>query len=327
MRVRFSYRVKGLLRLDERDVITFTINDATYEIRTEKRRVSNLSITYANIPEDQWPLVVENPEPSIAVELRQRFHAKDPRQVAQRFANLLAVFGCDGIDEAFEEEKWLPENPEEAAKLDMNSGTWDESPRTIDDVEPTPEGLFFQVIASADQDESEELELAFFRLGVQATQQRRYIEAFYHFFFILETNFSGGKFKTKELVKNFLASQDLVQDISDVVGALPGSMVGVQRDLAEKVIALYACKDAKYVIERLVGRRGFLHHHTRKDRGHWHPDRTEEFYPDIYIAQQVAFKSVWRVLHRRLWSDRVLHICSNLQLLQSAPPRKSRYEG
>jgi hypothetical protein len=43
------------------------------------------------------------------------------------------------------------------------------------------------------------------------------------------------------------------------------------------------------VSDYLVEVRGFIHHHTMRRRGIWHPERQEEFEFDAFVLQHIAF--------------------------------------
>jgi hypothetical protein len=133
-----------------------------------------------------------------------------------------------------------------------------------------------------------EVPLSFYRRGYVQSKNRQHVDAFYNFFLFIETSFGGGQFKKTGLIKAFMGSRELVLSVLRARAAF------LQPDVARRYFHnpfanfLQMEKDPKKILEWLVDRRGFLHHHSSKRKQNWHPDNQQEFAAEEEFLQHVC---------------------------------------
>src|SRR5205814_983136 len=92
------------------------------------------------------------------------------------------------------------------------------------EVRSTPFDVLARAIIAADAATDIEVPLNFFRRGMLDVYGRNYIEAIYDFYFILETLFGEGKFKTDAVSAAFLNSSQLRSCVERAIMD-PGPMI------------------------------------------------------------------------------------------------------
>jgi len=119
--------------------------------------------------------------------------------------------------------------------------------------------------AQADRYANLNVPLAFFREGMNAYEEERFVTAFHNFYFILEDWYAEGKFQDKDVVAKFRDSDELKQILAEVISQLtddPNHSAQFQQLFSEAALNV----TVEGFIQLLPKLRGRLHHYTSKDR-------------------------------------------------------------
>jgi hypothetical protein len=287
MKVRYNFRVRGALRFPAD--IAFEFKTRHYEFHEEKGFVAAISVTVPIPNRDDWPTVTRREEagsmPHVTVPTPGLIFISAELRNLESF---LSLFGVKQIDVKNARVEWLPANEEERRALKIftyERGLADPDPSTLP---PLPPDLMARsLIASYDAFETQ-VPLAFYRRGADDVYERRFLEACYDFLFLLETLYSNGKYRTDQVKDEFRKAPDLQEAIHSflVDAPLQASLRSQFRPRYDRHIAGKECGE---VSDYLVDVRGFIHHHTMRRRGIWHPERQEEFEFDAFVLQHIAF--------------------------------------
>ena len=179
------------------------------------------------------------------------------------------VLGVDYVDWFCPKLEWIAENPEEEAGLTVSK--WDVHYAFV----PEPVQVDPKLLAKAVLNRAEmsylDIPLSFFREGRADYGQRRYINAFFNFYFFIEGLYAGGRSNEKEVVGKYLQSQQLrrsaeltlqrFESMTDPIGGRHA--LNLQVFLHELGFAW----DAEGLLRLVVRMRNRLHHYSHKARG------------------------------------------------------------
>jgi hypothetical protein len=301
MKIRYAYKLKGSLRADE--TFPIEVNGQELSFVLEKERIVGIAIT-RSIPSSLIPEVI--------TEANQISEVRIPDVGAGNLAKslrlaegLLSLFGLEGIELNVTDITWVPENSEEEQSLAVSAFSHRlEAPLSE---EPVPFHLIARPVISALLRNASEVPLSFFRRGSVEMHQGGYIQAIYNFYFVLETLFGNGKTKNAAIEKEFLSSRELVSAIEDARNDrdFVNELEADDRRAFENSFARMGAED---IIRRIVGTRGFLHHHSRKDQRSWNPDNQESYTLDARFLMQIAFKAVWGIFTKYVFDENVIKV-------------------
>ena len=158
-----------------------------------------------------------------------------------------------------------------------------------------------------------ELPLSFIRQGTLAYAERRYIEAIYQFYFLLETLFSGGHSRKSKVKMEFKKSDRLKtaaeKFLRDMREPFPSA------DLAKQLTEKYGALNVDSLIDYIIELRGFLHHHTSKRKDIWHPRRQKDYQLDALMMALITNKIGVSLVFEHL--DREAVVTEYLRLVKS----------
>jgi hypothetical protein len=139
--------------------------------------------------------------------------------------------------------------------------------------------------------------LEFQRRGLDDRYRGQYVEAIFNFFFVLEYLLAGGKFRTAQVVENFLASPELIAGLAEARSTFLGAVQS--EDSAKRFREKYGDRSDEEVVQAIVELRGKLHHQSIK-RTNWHPALQKEFEMDAHflgaVCQSVLMAKMLSVL-------------------------------
>lgn len=295
MLCKYRFKVHGRVRLESKFPIPS--GGASYDFDLNEHGViTHIVATVAMPDERHWPKVVQNPQPGVKLGLHIPSTAHLPFvQIELRSVEgLLSLYGLEGIDIDTPALTWEPENEEERQRIKLFS--FERSSKEIDDAElyPVSFDLVARSILSAWDAREINVPLSFFRKGRIDIRERRYIEAYYDFFFVLETTFGEGKFKTAPLKQAFKTNNKLLGIVTAVLSdAHFLREISRNERLQQKHTSCYAGKPAVQILDALIDLRGLLHHHSSKDKHRWHPEDHQKFELEAKLIERVAFGVVF----------------------------------
>lgn len=173
------------------------------------------------------------------------------------------------------------------------------------------QGLLARSIIAADSATDIEIPLTFFRRGMLDLYNHDYIEAIYDFYFVLETLFADGKFKTAAVLKAFRNSNQLCSSVKRALTD-PGPILTGNKRSHEDFKRKYGRISVDQALEGIVEVRGHLHHHTSKRRDTWHPDDQRHFECDALFLQTVTYNIVFELAEPYLYAEEVINAYEDL---------------
>ena len=287
MKCKYTFKVAGNVRVAELHAIK--ARGWLFEFLEEDGRLAALTVTVpANGPND-LPIVTQNPAPGVKAHIHVPapafpFVAREVRAIEA----LLSVFGVHQIDLNRFTTKWIPENDQEKAAIKINDFSNSLSAPDLNALPPLPFDLLARSVFAADEAAEMEMQLTFFRKGGVDCYERRFIEAVYDFYFFLESLFGAGQFKKKAVQQAFMNSKPLTEAIQKVI-LDPESTVQAKGRELEEFIKKYGAMSVEDIVEHVVELRGFLHHHTGKRKGIWHPEDHRRYQLEALLLQSIAF--------------------------------------
>lgn len=151
---------------------------------------------------------------------------------------------------------------------------------------------FGRIIRSKEQYVSLIVPQGFYREGTNEFASRRYINAFYNFYFILEDLYGKGKTKNKDIAKEFRGSAEfkgfvdwMIKDINKY----DRHKINIERFCKEQRVAY----DTDGIIELLLKVRGSLHHYSSRSSKHQGtPFDQEDFESIAFLTMGLAVRCI-----------------------------------
>jgi hypothetical protein len=133
---------------------------------------------------------------------------------------------------------------------------------------------------------------AFFREGLNYQNRFQYAQAFYSFYFIIEGFFAGGKFREREVLREFAKSAQLEAIAEDTIR----NMAGLERH-AERLHGLFVSmklpETPRGLLKLLFRVRGNLHHYSPvSSTKHATPFNQYEFETVTLLAMYMAARAI-----------------------------------
>jgi hypothetical protein len=188
-------------------------------------------------------------------------------------------------------EDFIAETEEEEKRIEVHGlcfkKEYPEYPASLDE-----EG-FGRIIRNKENYVSLIVPQAFYREGTNEFTSRRYINAFYNFYFILEDFYGKGKTKNKDIAKEFRSSEQfrgfvdwVIKDINDKYAQ---HRIRIERFCKEKKVTY----DTDGLIELLLKVRGNLHHYSSRSSKHQGtPLDNEDFASIAFLTMGLAVRCI-----------------------------------
>lgn len=306
MKCRYRYKAKTLIRLGDSFPLEFM--ELLFEFRKNSTGfVDEVWVTVSVRDKSLWPSVVSHPDQPIKADFRMTRPENEKVVHILRFLEGgLSFYGLESIDFDDPKIEWLPETDEEKNQLTVYSYS---SSTQRPDVASLPEakfGLIAQTLYAYEDAWGFEPQFNFFRRGVIAVRDERFIEAIYNFYFYLESTFGNGQTRNERIKAEFAKNHDLIRavrvarDRFDVSRHLYRNLINARFD------STYRSKSETEIISTIVDLRGFLHHHTSKRRDIWHPSDKWTYSADAFLMQDIVHPLAHGSLTRHAYSEKNL---------------------
>ncbi|HRI03293.1 MAG TPA: hypothetical protein PLL77_06085 [Pyrinomonadaceae bacterium] len=269
--------------------LKFIHNTRTYELETLDERLTHLSVTVEDFPDQYLPTITPLRDQLAQAEIKI---PPDPFRddiigEVRSIEGGLCLWGLDEIDIDSMQIEWIPDTPEDTAKLQLTAFTACERSRSERTRGPAPLDLYVRTILIRDKLADIETPLNFYRRGRLDLGERRYIDAIYDFYFVLENLFANGKFKSSQVIAEFCKSEELTVAF-DYLKAAEDHREHFPAESMDEYKERFLHKTNPEIAKYLVETRGFLHHHTARKSGTWHPARQREYRLDAIIFANVC---------------------------------------
>lgn len=307
MRCKYRFKVNGRMKVS--DVCPMAIRGTVYELeRNSAGVVEYISATVVVNDESQWPQLTNSPAPGVALDIKMSSPAFPFIEMELRVVEgLLAFWGVESIDINDAEEFWLPDNDAEKERLNLFSMKKSFKALTDDELHPTSFDLVARSFIAALDSKDIEIPLSFFRKGRIDSRERRYIDAIYDFYFVLETVYGNGKTKNYQVKQALQENAELCQLVqATLADEFLLAIMAREPKLVESFEKNYRNRSAQEILSHLVELRGFLHHHTRHRPGIWHPEDHSRFEFDALVLEHLAFAVAFKLMEPHVFSDKTV---------------------
>lgn len=223
----------------------------------------------------------------------------------------MAMFGLQKISFESRTTEWVAESEEEKNLLGLSSFKHDYEGRV--DTLPVFYDLFARSLLSSKTLGYYEAALNFNRRGRLDVEERRYVDAMYDFYFSLETLYAGGAFRKRDVIKNFLANEEMMVALKDAKAILAEDNQFLD-DLKEDGEFNYLEESDENVISKIVALRGFLHHHSAKNSKAWHPERQSDYKVHALFMSYLVHQALSKQAVGRMFSSEVSEAFARTQI-------------
>jgi hypothetical protein len=287
MRCKYTFDVHGCIKPNQ--IKAFEINDFRFEFALEDDSIIKAIIVSFPVGINELPKLSPSKELNIKVQIEiiePRF--KKVKNILRNVENIWGLWGLQSIDLSKPTLEWIPENDDEKLKLTISKfdiSSSDEHARN--DSPPTSFDLLVRPFLLGFKKTNYSIPLAFIRKGTNDIRNGEYIEAFYDFYFTLESMFGNGKTKNYSIEKEMLSSLKLKKAISDILTD-PLMFKRLPNDLIEQFNNEFCNILPETFVKKIVKLRGFLHHHNSKNSNIWNPVEQDRFKLVAFLMQDLC---------------------------------------
>lgn len=272
--------------------------DLEFSLHHDNGFLQSVYIARKGLPESVSPSVIrsegrdDNPirSPDLEIKLNHDSILEGLTAEVRRWQALMAAYAWIDIDYGGATVKFHPDPGENVALNNIKAGARDR-----------PIGLkTYDVYARAflaDGDAGDFTEASWFFLeGMRAIRQQQYIHAYNEFYLFIESTVGNGKFKTKEISRALCSSDSFMEALKEISSRNREgiSSFGWSQDIGFEVL-----------VKKIVELRGFLRHHSTKNKGSWKPREQHEFFNQAIFISQVCQQLLFQKA-TSLWGANVL---------------------
>jgi hypothetical protein len=302
MKVRYTLPAQGFLKTIGQQPIIIDNFSFYFETNKETGFVTRLTIEIKNIPEEKWPTVVtveQDPQakiPRFPFETNKNaLRFKDIHQHITKLENILSVFGLWSIDISLMKAEWIFEEGDK--HVSIFSG-WEIGQKDFSCLfDPIGYNTLARCIVASGKNNRNLNAIANFRLGRIHLDNMRYVDAIRHLFFFLEYEYGNGKYKKKDLKKEFKSSYTLADYIR--IALRDDNNKYIVNDI-KKAGNLKNDPDENDIIDYFIDLRGELQHSNNHTFDKCNPSCDEDFehiaYLLLSIVGNIAFDKVYDAL-------------------------------
>lgn len=322
MKCRYTFNIEGVLKPSHDVIIPFGKKEYSFEV--QNGFIRKLVVTVPNFPIEYTPQIT--PQNSGKVKAHINI-PHDPylyfiQEEIRTLEGLLSLYGVHQINTEHPEIQWLPENEEEKDKLQMYEFKSSYAEPDQKKFHPLPIDIIVRSIISSIEAQQIQIPLSFFRKGSIDVYEKRFIEAIYDFYFMLEICYGNGKTKNYAIQKEFCKSKELRVCIKKILQEKNGELNNDPK-LAKIYSKNYSGKSPEDIISHFVGLRGFLHHHTLKRKDIWHPEKQNEYEVDATFLQKLCFEISFILAEPYIFSEETIAKHNTLKLRQKTKLTKA----
>jgi len=293
MKCRHRFKTVGLLRLKE--VHPIRSRSYLWEFEETKGVITHICVTVRVAQREYWPEITPNPAPGVSFAIRSISpHTMFVQVELRTLQGLLSLFGLRSIDISNPEIEWIPENDDERNYLKVHSYKSTLAEPSPESILPIDFDVFARAIFASQKAYEVEMPLSFFRRAIIDMHDQQFIKAIYDLYFVLETTYGNGKFKKSDILAKFKAADELRQATENALRS-PGISITREDNVRKAFQDKFSHLSVDEYLENIVKLRGFLHHHTQRRKGIWHPENQGKYKIDAIILQEVVFNAVFKM--------------------------------
>lgn len=319
MLTKIKFKTNGDLKLDKH--VTFQHEKRKYDLEVDvDGYLISIAVTF-RLPPNLTPTIEATPDVGVKahITIPTSIETDEILDNLRTAEGLLSFYGLKEIKLISPHQEWIPETPEEKESLQIPSFSLGSANSRSKDDDPLPVDLVIRNIIAAASAKNYQVALSFYRKGCLDMDERRYIDAFYDFFFVLEHLYGNGQFKSKQVKENFCSSAELMKAVVDEKQSfhliVPFNSPAEQK----KCLDHYTNNSAEDILGMIVDLRGELHHHSSKKKDAWHPEDHSQYRVPTMFCQRVAFKVCFALTKTAVFSDQADSSMSTVTDCKIAP--------
>lgn len=191
MFVIYTYPVRSTLSAVDRWPVL--VDKFRVEFGEEKGIISSVSVAVRLDDDVPLPTISPSKDPKVKlhVDVGKSAHNGEVADYLLVVQGILSLLGTFIIDFNECQVKWEPENDDERAKLSLFSYSFT-TDTNVEAQSPFTFDFIARAVFTAASSARYEVPLTFLRRGLQDIKNDRFIDAYYNFFFFLETQFAAG---------------------------------------------------------------------------------------------------------------------------------------
>jgi hypothetical protein len=287
MKCKYCFPIKGHIKFPMG--IHFTKGKRQYEFKVKDGFVTHICVVVLDYPRHSLPKVEKLNEGKVkaSISIPHDPYWEGIVSDIRAIEGSLCFFGVREIDINNSSTEWLPESEKEKKELHLYSFSHSKSNEPPENMPDAPVDLFVRSILAVEDIKDSEAPLNFYRRGILDIAEERFIEAIYDFYFVLETLYGNGKFKKSQVLSEFIASTELMGAVDKIEEEISPML----KTDPEKFLLLkekYLKNTKEKILENIIEIRGFLHHHTSKMDGIWHPANQKEYEVDAEVLLTIC---------------------------------------
>jgi hypothetical protein len=188
-------------------------------------------------------------------------------------------------------EVWIPETDEEQERIRISGIKQTKQPPDL--VKRLNAEQFEQILSTKGNYVSLILPKMFFKEGLNEFYSKRYINAYYNFYFILEDIYGEGKTKNRDIANAFKKSKDF----NVILQRMISKTIGYEKKYEINLKKLCAEEKEDFNVEGLLNLiwkiRGNLHHYSSRSTKHLGtPFNHEDFESIAFLTMGIAYQTI-----------------------------------
>jgi hypothetical protein len=284
----YTFDLEGELRPER--LLAFELDDFCFEFEVDKNsgKVCQLMVSFP-INSNEVATYRHSPNKDINSHINLNRPRWDIVQdMVLQISGMWGIWGLQGILVNDALTTFIPESEEDKLAISVNNFrvSRTKKPYLEDLPRLKPEYIILPIITAV-QRKSHDVRLSFYRRGLKDVLNGEYIEAFYDFYFMLESTYGEGKTKNTHIQKKFLESEFLSSTIEETVLSSQYKY-SLPAELRSRYQVDYAGLTVSTFIEKIVKLRGFLHHHNNKRHDGWQPTKQDDYRLEAFMLQDIC---------------------------------------
>ncbi|TRW48713.1 hypothetical protein FM042_06940 [Aliidiomarina halalkaliphila] len=284
----YTFELVGALRPER--LLAFELDDFRFEFGVDKDsgEVRELMISFSVHAND-----VATYSDSSNDKIKAHINLSQPRweRVVEMVHHISGMWGIWGLQDVLVNEAtttFIPESDKDKLAITVNNFKVKRArqPFLGDLPRLKPEYVVMPIITAVKM-KNHDVRLSFYRRALQDVLNGEYIEAFYDYYFMLESTYGEGKTKNTHIQKKFLESELLSSTIEETVLSKQYKY-SLPAELRSRYQVDYAGLTVSTFIEKIVKLRGFLHHHNNKRCDGWKPTKQDDYRLEAFMLQDIC---------------------------------------
>jgi len=296
MKLCLQCKVNGKVAIGKR--IEVSQESKTFILLPDKQGLlSSIKIVIKGLDPDRFYSRLEPDNGQAAFKLVIKGDRDLYKELTRDFQELESILSFDtngclkSIDWDEPEREWIPETEEEKSRVNVHKihfkKEYPDKTSSLDDK------TFGTIVQTRHHYASLILPKAFFREGINEFHRRRYINAFYNLYYVLEDLYGQGKTRNKDICQAFKDSSEFRSFtewvIKNHINTDTRHQNNIQKLCAEEKVRY----DTDGLTELLQKVRGNLHHFTSKSSKHLgSPFNHEDFESIAFFTMGLAVRAI-----------------------------------